>query len=290
MQCEDMMALLQQHIDGEISAQDEALLQSHLQSCETCRALLCAYEQIDAGVAQLQEEPPENMAKGIMYRIAPERYGKKHGQKQRRFYFGGTAIAAAAAVLLLLFGSGKLTLPWSSKTSTAAEVTSAAVLDEADAEDNAELTDDSVLRAADDGVSESVENFGSSGIANRSGSVSATMASLTSVPIAVFYGCSTASIPELSDQTPYLSETGVTDLRAWLVDSLSADGTRLTKAASFIDAQAADCTYTIVAYDLSSTLFDSLRSGYGSQYSFDYLPSDPTDSTSSGVLVLVLAE
>lgn len=106
MNCEEALALISSHIDGETTQEEETLLQAHLETCASCREILRAYEEIDQEVGQLTSEPPGELISGVMERITEQPAEKK---RSRRFMFGsGTAIAAAAAVLVLLIGTGKI--------------------------------------------------------------------------------------------------------------------------------------------------------------------------------------
>ncbi len=113
MNCVDYLELIELHIEGQLTPEQETLLQSHLAECDECRALLSAYEEIQAGVASLEAEPPERFASGVMYRIMKETDGAP--AKKKRFAFGPiTGIAAVAAALALLVGTGLVELPgWS---------------------------------------------------------------------------------------------------------------------------------------------------------------------------------
>ena len=105
MNCDEMLELISGHVDGENTEAQERQLQKHLESCAECRALLQAYEQIDTGLLELTEEPPERLAQGVMYRIGLEKKG------QKRFAFGRWTALGAAAVLALMLAGGALTLP-----------------------------------------------------------------------------------------------------------------------------------------------------------------------------------
>ena len=103
MNCDEMLELISGHVDGENTEAQERQLQKHLESCAECRALLQAYEQIDTGLLELTEEPPERLAQGVMYRIGLEKKG------QKRFAFGRWTALGAAAVLALMLAGGALT-------------------------------------------------------------------------------------------------------------------------------------------------------------------------------------
>ena len=108
MQCDQMLELISGHIDGVNTPEQEQQLQDHLSSCEACRKILEAFTQIDSGLAQLQSEPPADLAANVMKQIEAEPVKPA----RRKFFFGpGTAIGAVAAVLALLLGSGVVSLP-----------------------------------------------------------------------------------------------------------------------------------------------------------------------------------
>lgn len=106
MNCEEALILLSGHIDGQNTAEEEAALQAHLAICAACRGVLQAYEEINAGVAELATEPPKDLRSSVMEKITEHPAERR---RRRRFWLGsGTAVAAAAAVLVLLVSAGKL--------------------------------------------------------------------------------------------------------------------------------------------------------------------------------------
>lgn len=96
--CEEYIDLMMQDIDGEISQQDQAALYAHLQQCEACKAIYQAYRDIDRGIRETGEEPPEQLTAAIMNSIHREKPQPKQWFRRYRF----TAIAAAAAVVVLI--------------------------------------------------------------------------------------------------------------------------------------------------------------------------------------------
>ena len=50
MQCQQALELLSGHIDNTNTEEQEAMLQEHLSTCEHCRELLKAYEELDQGI------------------------------------------------------------------------------------------------------------------------------------------------------------------------------------------------------------------------------------------------
>ena len=70
--CEDALALLSGHLDGENTQEEEQALLAHLEVCDECRALLEAFEEADAGVLALEAEPPRELRGQIMEKVRRE--------------------------------------------------------------------------------------------------------------------------------------------------------------------------------------------------------------------------
>lgn len=71
MNCEQMQQLMSLWLDGEISAQEQEQLQTHLERCPECRALLEQLQTLHTSFSDLEEIPaPEGFAQGVMDRIA----------------------------------------------------------------------------------------------------------------------------------------------------------------------------------------------------------------------------
>ena len=148
MSCDEIYELISLHIDGETTPEQEAALAAHLAECESCRALLRAYEDIQSGVTDLEVDPPERFAEGVMYRVSQEAGGS--GGKMRRFAFGhATAFAAVAAALVILVGTGLVKLPNSAESADSAPEAAydtAAQMDDA-ADTTATLSVDETMKA-----------------------------------------------------------------------------------------------------------------------------------------------
>ena len=99
---EDVFELMQEEIDGQISEEKKAILLAAIKEDPELNQYYNAYREIQSGMLELEAEPPEGLARGVMYRI---RNGEK---KPRRFSFGYGTLAAAAVLLVLLVGSGVL--------------------------------------------------------------------------------------------------------------------------------------------------------------------------------------
>ena len=102
MICEEALALMSPMLDGQLTPEQSAALEAHLEACPACRDLAQSLRGLDARVAALAEPAPEGLKKGVLYRI-DQATGK--AKKPRSRWFGpGTALGAVAAVLVLLVG------------------------------------------------------------------------------------------------------------------------------------------------------------------------------------------
>ena len=96
MMCEKYPEMISAYIDGELSEEEKAELEAHLNICEDCRSAFEIYREISEGIALDLEEPPEDFADNVMSRIAAE-----EGKKRRRVIRSFVGVAACAAIILL---------------------------------------------------------------------------------------------------------------------------------------------------------------------------------------------
>lgn len=95
--CEKYTELISSLVDGELDPRQVAELRAHMDSCPDCRRVFNAFSAISGVLGEEMAEPPEMLAKGVMFKIKASQ-GKGAG---RRFSFGRfTAIAACAAVII----------------------------------------------------------------------------------------------------------------------------------------------------------------------------------------------
>ena len=106
MTCEDALALLSGHLDGENTQEEEQALLAHLEVCDECRALLEAFEEADAGVLALEAEPPRELRRQIM-----EKVRRESARPKKRVKLWAVPTVAAAAVVAILLGTGILSQP-----------------------------------------------------------------------------------------------------------------------------------------------------------------------------------
>lgn len=95
--CEKYIEQISALVDGELDPRQEAELRAHIGSCPDCRRVYDAFSAISGALGEELAEPPEMLAKGVMFKIKVSQ-GKGAG---RRFSFGRfTAIAACFAVII----------------------------------------------------------------------------------------------------------------------------------------------------------------------------------------------
>ena len=87
-------------LDGELSAEDEAALRSHLEECGECRAFLSSMEVIAGLAAKDLPEAPPDLAGNVMARVRAEAGASRRRKKVFRFPYRSVAVAAAAAAVL----------------------------------------------------------------------------------------------------------------------------------------------------------------------------------------------
>lgn len=91
--------------DGELEAQQGTELRAHIDQCQACKIIYNAFSSISDSLGGELVEPPEMLAKGIMFKIN----NREKCGRSRRFAFGRfTAIAACLAIILL--GAGRFGL------------------------------------------------------------------------------------------------------------------------------------------------------------------------------------
>ncbi len=104
--CEYYEELIGAALDGEITAEEEAELRAHLESCDACRSFYEAMQAI-SGADDALGEPPENFTANVMARVheaaapaAPETKPAKKKASITRLVTRYGALAAAAAVAI----------------------------------------------------------------------------------------------------------------------------------------------------------------------------------------------
>ncbi len=114
--CEEYLELMMLSLDGTLEQPREAELQAHLSCCDGCRSLYETYQNIDAGIQAMEEEPPEGLTKAVMTSIRREKEKSKPAYFIKRAKF--TILAAAACLALVVVSRG---FDFSANTAESAE-------------------------------------------------------------------------------------------------------------------------------------------------------------------------
>ena len=96
--CEHYQELISRLVDDELSAEEQAVLVSHLEHCPDCAALVQAFQSISAVIAEDLAEPPEALSENVMAELRREAI-KTENRKKRRWK-GPLATAACLAVVI----------------------------------------------------------------------------------------------------------------------------------------------------------------------------------------------
>ena len=104
--CEKYQELISCLLDGELSSQDEERLRTHMESCAECRAMYEAFASLSGALAADQEEPPAELAQGIMFKVQANAAARRN---KRRIRIGRIA-AAAACLAVVIFAATQLNL------------------------------------------------------------------------------------------------------------------------------------------------------------------------------------
>ena len=104
--CEDFAALLDPFVDGELTPDEMARVQAHLDECPACRAYVDDALAIRGAFPDVEEtEVPEGFAEGVMARIQTEASSgtatPAHKQTSRPWLKPLASLAACCAIVLL---------------------------------------------------------------------------------------------------------------------------------------------------------------------------------------------
>lgn len=102
MTCAEALELISAKVDSELTEEQDAQLQAHLEGCPRCRSVYEAMTGLEQSLAGLEEPVPEGLKQGVMYRIGQETGKIKKSKK--RWIGPGTGFGLVAAVLVLLVG------------------------------------------------------------------------------------------------------------------------------------------------------------------------------------------
>ena len=105
MNCEKALELISAELDGELTQQERAELQAHLDACPDCRETYAQLHELDAALQESELEPPAALHDGVMQTIRREK------KRRRPAWLPAAAIAVAAALALLAGHAGIIALP-----------------------------------------------------------------------------------------------------------------------------------------------------------------------------------
>lgn len=109
--CENFAALLDPFVDGELSPDEMARVQAHLDGCPACRAYVDDALAIRAAFPDAEDTPvPDGFAESVMARIRAETVSQK--RKNRPWLKALASLAACCAIVLLaapMFSHGSKT-------------------------------------------------------------------------------------------------------------------------------------------------------------------------------------
>lgn len=97
-ECEKYLEYISCSIDGELSAEEQALLDAHLLTCPDCAQVQEAFTAISDNMRGGMAEPPKALARNVMFRVSAR------GKPRRRNRIGGMVALAACMALVIFAG------------------------------------------------------------------------------------------------------------------------------------------------------------------------------------------
>ncbi len=98
--CEKYQIMISQYIDGELSAEQEAELRTHVSSCPDCADVFRAFSGVSSVFDREIIEAPEELVSGVMFKIRMQ-----NEKKKKRGGGVWKALTAAACIALVAFGA-----------------------------------------------------------------------------------------------------------------------------------------------------------------------------------------
>lgn len=96
--CEFYQELISSMADGELSAEEQAVLAPHLEHCPDCAALYEAFQSISGLIAGDLAEPPETLSENVMAQL--RRADIRAKNRKKKHWKGPLATAACLAVVI----------------------------------------------------------------------------------------------------------------------------------------------------------------------------------------------
>lgn len=106
--CDELAPLLAAHASGEVSPDERARVEAHLQSCEACRA---EREDLAELLAAAALPAPSELEQRALQQLPGQVHSAWRAEERARSHVSRWAVGAAAAAALLAFGAGRLHRP-----------------------------------------------------------------------------------------------------------------------------------------------------------------------------------
>ncbi len=178
-ECEYYQELMSRLLDEDLTAEEQASLREHVSSCRRCRQMFAAFTGMTQVLREDQAEPPRDLAKGVMERIAdekaePGRSGRRSPASPRRAarpLSPWIRVGAAACLVLLAAGAATAVIRGGRAGSAAGESAEARSMDTMDmaeaavpeavpAEAEEQAADEPMMVSAQDAVEAPAEDAG----------------------------------------------------------------------------------------------------------------------------------
>lgn len=103
MDCEYYRELISCLIDGELSADEEAALADHLETCPECASMYSAFKELSCLMEEDMEDAPENLCINVMAEVRRAEIMKKNRRKSAI-----KAVLATAACAVFAIAAGRM--------------------------------------------------------------------------------------------------------------------------------------------------------------------------------------
>lgn len=115
MNCQEVMELIQRHVDHDLNERETSLMHDHVGQCPDCKAMLDRLVRLSEGLAQLPRvEPPYSLVDALLpkldsYEVAgspqeavPAPANRRRAASSRRVWIAGISSMAAACVIVAI--------------------------------------------------------------------------------------------------------------------------------------------------------------------------------------------
>ena len=98
--CEKILDLINQYIDGELNESDAKLVRAHIENCSSCKKAYLELLELEKLFEEAKDDAPAELFEAVMAKVREE---KAVVTKRKKFakIFGGVAVAAAISLTVL---------------------------------------------------------------------------------------------------------------------------------------------------------------------------------------------